>query len=130
MYNGCLYIFGGFNKNKDLHFHDINRYDPVSSTWMKILPKGTPPCARRRQICQVVNDRVFISGGTSPLFPRPPIPISLRLREYDISDNILVNSDLKDHDDLHVLDLSKIFNIFSNYIFDLQRQYNVFLYRA
>jgi len=97
---------------------------------MKILPKGTPPCARRRQICQVVNDRVFISGGTSPLFPRPPIPISLRLREYDISDNILVNSDLKDHDDLHVLDLSKIFNIFSNYIFDLQRQYNVFLYRA
>lgn len=125
VYNGCLYIFGGFNKNKDLHFHDINRYDPVSSTWMKILPKGTPPCARRRQICQVVNDRVFISGGTSPLFPRPAIPS--RLREYDLGD-VMYNVDLKDHDDLHVLDLSKILNFFSNYIFDLQRQYNAFLY--
>ncbi|XP_060844195.1 kelch domain-containing protein 3 [Rhopalosiphum padi] len=102
VYNGFLYIFGGFNKNKDLHFHDINRYDPVSSTWMKILPKGTPPCARRRQICQVVNDRVFISGGTSPLFPTPTIPA--RLREYDLGD-IIYNVDLKDHDDLHVLDL-------------------------
>jgi hypothetical protein len=93
---------------------------------MKILPKGTPPCARRRQICQVVNDRVFISGGTSPLFPTPTIPA--RLREYDLSD-IMYNVDLKDHDDLHVLDLSKIFNFFmTRYIFDLRKQFIVFHY--
>lgn len=109
MYNGHFYIFGGFNKNKDLHFQDINRYDPVSSTWTKILPKGTPPCARRRQICQLVNDRVFISGGTSPIFPKPVI--TTRLREYGLGDQTN-NSFLKDHDDLHVLDLSKILSFF------------------
>lgn len=109
-YNGFLYIFGGFNKNKDLHFQDLNRYDPKSSTWMTILPKGTSPCARRRQICQVVNNRVFISGGTSPLFPKPLMP--LRLRDYDLDGE--ESTQLKDHDDLHVLDLSKIFKF--NYL--------------
>ncbi|XP_008188760.1 kelch domain-containing protein 3 [Acyrthosiphon pisum] len=103
VYNGLFYIFGGFNKNKDLHFQDINRYDPVSSTWMKILPKGTPPCARRRQICQLVNDRIFISGGTSPIFPKPVI--ITRLQDYDLGGPMNVPSNLKDHDDLHVLDL-------------------------
>jgi len=111
VYNGFFYIFGGFNKNKDLHFQDINRYDPVSSTWMKILPKGTPPCARRRQICQLVNNRVYISGGTSPIFPKPAL--TARLREYDVGDQ-LNNINLKDHDDLHVLDLSKFKIIFNN----------------
>lgn len=108
MHNGFFYIFGGFNKNKDLHFQDINRYDPASSTWMKILPKGTPPCARRRQICQLINDRVFISGGTSPIFPKPAV--TARQLEYNHPDPSMINSNLKDHDDLHVLDLSKISN--------------------
>jgi len=100
VYNGFFYIFGGFNKNKDLHFQDINRYDPVSSTWMKILPKGTPPCARRRQICQLVNDRIFISGGTSPIFPKPVIITDPLIQ-------MINNLNLKEHDDLHILDLSK-----------------------
>lgn len=107
MHKGFLYIFGGFNRNLDLHFQDINRYDPESSSWMTIIPKGTSPCARRRQICQVVNDRVFISGGTSPINPKPSIP--LRLLYYDLTEQIL--NQLKDHDDLHVLDLSKIFDL-------------------
>ncbi|XP_029341591.1 kelch domain-containing protein 3-like [Acyrthosiphon pisum] len=55
---------------------------------MKILPKGTPPCARKKQICQLVNDRIFISGGISP--------ISTELVE-SVFKWIL--------DDLHVLDL-------------------------
>jgi len=75
---------------------------------MKILPKGTPPCARRRQICQLVNDRIFISGGTSPIFPKPVI--ITRLQDYDLGGPLNNTSNLKDHDDLHVLDLSKILN--------------------
>ncbi|XP_060860016.1 kelch domain-containing protein 3-like [Metopolophium dirhodum] len=94
--DGFFYIFGGFNKNKDLHFQDIHRYDPVSSTWMKILPKGTPPCARRRQICQLVNDRIFIAGGISPIFPKPVTIMD----QY-----VQFNANLKEHDDLHILDL-------------------------
>jgi hypothetical protein len=92
----------------DIHFQDINRYDPDSSTWSTIVPKGTSPCARRRQICQVVNDRVFISGGTSPVFPKPLLP--LRLQDYDLREQTL--NQLIDHDDLHVLDMSKILVIF------------------
>eukprot|EP00102_Acyrthosiphon_pisum_P022420 XP_016659630.1 PREDICTED: kelch domain-containing protein 3-like [Acyrthosiphon pisum] len=88
VYNGFIYIFGGVNTNKDLYFQDINRFDPVNFTWMKILPKGTPPCARKKQICQLVNDRIFISGGISP--------ISTELVE-SVFKWIL--------DDLHVLDL-------------------------
>lgn len=88
----------------DLHFQDINRYDPKNSTWKTISPQGTSPCARRRQICLVVDDRVFISGGTSPAPTKATLP--LRLLEYDLAQQIL--NQLKDHDDLHVLDLSNI----------------------
>jgi len=101
VHNGYLYIFGGFNRNLDVHFQDLNRYDPETSTWTKILPKGKPPCPRRRQICLLVNNRVFISGGTSPILPNPTI---MRLNTYEESVQNL--NQLKDHDDLHVLDLS------------------------
>lgn len=109
MHKGLLYIFGGFNRIMDLHFQDINQYDPESSTWKTISPQGTSPCARRRQICLVVNDRVFISGGTSPIPSKPTIP--LRLLDYDLREQIF--NQLKDHDDLHVLDLSKIFSTYN-----------------
>lgn len=108
VHNGFLYIFGGFNKNLELHFNDLNRYNPESSTWVNILPNGILPCARRRQICQVVNDRVFLSGGTSPINQkpsRPMMPLDYDPREQN-------NNDFKDHNDLHVLDLSKIFHYY------------------
>lgn len=104
VHDGKMYIFGGFNRNMDLHFKDINRYDPETSTWITILPKGQSPCARRRQICIVINDRIFISGGTSPVSPKATVPV--RHLDYDLDDQ--VSNQLRDHDDLHVLDLSKI----------------------
>lgn len=111
VHNGFLYIFGGFNRNLDLHFQDVNQYNLENSTWKTLLPKGTPPCARRRHICLVVKDKVFISGGTSPT-SRLPIA-SLRLEEYDIDRQAY--SQLKDHDDLHILDLSM--NYLKQYLF-------------
>lgn len=71
-------------------------------------PKGTSPCARRRQICLVVNDQVFISGGTSPVHPKGSLQ-RVRALDYDLS--TYINHQLKDHDDLHVLNLSKICNL-------------------
>lgn len=97
-----MYIFGGYNRNLDVHFKDINRYNPENKTWMTISTKGTSPCARRRQICLVINDRVFISGGTSPIFHKSST--TLRLQEYNLREQML--NELKDHDDLHVLELS------------------------
>ncbi|VVC41558.1 Kelch repeat type 1,Kelch-type beta propeller,Kelch repeat type 2 [Cinara cedri] len=103
VHNGFMYIFGGFNRNLDLHYKDIHRYDPIKSTWLKMNPKGTSPCARRRQICLVVNDQVFISGGTSPNYPKTQLQ-NFRVLNYDFSSHIL--NQLKDHDDLHVLNLN------------------------
>lgn len=104
VYNGFLYIFGGFNRIMDSHYQDINRYDPKTSSWLTILPKGISPCARRRQICLVIKDRVFISGGTSPIF-RTTVPF--RLLDYDLNREEICH--LKDHDDLHVLNMSMKF---------------------
>lgn len=102
VHNGLLYIFGGFNRNMNLHFQDINQYNPENFTWKTILPLGTAPCARRRQICIVINNRVFISGGTSPTLYKPILPP--RMLDYDITHQIY--NQLKDHDDLHILELS------------------------
>lgn len=102
MHNGLLYIFGGFNSTANIHFNDINQYNPETSTWRTISPLGLGPCARRRQICVVINNRVFISGGSSPMTCRPLLPGSLL--DYDI---LPWHGDSQvDHDDLHILELS------------------------
>lgn len=103
VHNGFFYIFGGFNKNLNLHFQDIKRYNPERSSWLTVSPKGISPCARRRQICLVIKDRIFISGGTSPIF-KPIVP--MRLLDYDFGEEM---NYLKDHDDLHILNMSKLF---------------------
>lgn len=36
----------------------------VSFTWKKIEPKGKGPCARRRQCCCIVGDKIVLFGGT------------------------------------------------------------------
>jgi len=101
VHKGFLYVFGGFNKNLNQHFKDINRYDPLTSTWKTISPKGVTPCARRRQVCLIIKNRVFISGGTSPN-PNSFVPLRL-MEEYNLTELSL--NQLEDHDDLHILDL-------------------------
>lgn len=110
VYNGFLYIYGGFAKHfnsfiQDIYLQDLFRYDPESSTWMRLLPKGSTPCSRSGQICQLINDRVYISGGISPLSPESAICLPSSV--YD--PNKLILNPLRALNDLHVLDLSKIF---------------------
>lgn len=59
-----MMIFGGYNGNEDCHFNDLFSFDPVTSVWSQFYPRGTPPCARRRQSCCLNGDRVFLFGGT------------------------------------------------------------------
>jgi len=36
----------------------------ADSRWTIIMPKGHGPCARRRQCCCLVTDRLYVFGGT------------------------------------------------------------------
>ncbi|XP_017477425.1 PREDICTED: kelch domain-containing protein 3 [Rhagoletis zephyria] len=66
IYNGLIYIFGGYNGLLDQHFNDFYTFDPKSNCWNLIKPFGRPPTARRRQVCIVKDTHMFLFGGTSP----------------------------------------------------------------
>ncbi|XP_037499359.1 kelch domain-containing protein 3 isoform X1 [Rhipicephalus sanguineus] len=98
VYNGELYIFGGYNGLLLTHFGDMHKYDPESSCWSQVKIQREGPCARRRQCCCMVGDRLFLFGGTSPT---PNQVARQRMEEFDANDLTLM-----DHSDLHVLDFA------------------------
>lgn len=99
VYNGKLYIFGGYNAQLKSHFNDLDCFDPEERVWRNICIKGSGPCPRRRQCCVLSGDQVYIFGGTSPK------PGCTGVAEIDeISDSAMNN--LRDHCDLYVLDFS------------------------
>lgn len=59
-----MYIFGGYNAIKGDHYNDLYQFDTKTNEWKLFCPLGEPPCNRRRQACILVNDRVFLFGGT------------------------------------------------------------------
>lgn len=59
-----MYIFGGYNAIKGDHYNDLYEYDTKKNEWKLLHPLGESPCNRRRQACILVNDRVFLFGGT------------------------------------------------------------------
>lgn len=64
VYNGLLYIFGGFNGNLDRHFNDLVSFDVARNHWSNVTTHGTSPKARRRQVCLVVGSRLYLFGGS------------------------------------------------------------------
>lgn len=90
VYNDKMYIFGGYNALQRTHFNDLYEFNPESNTWKNLNILGEYPCERRRQSCVVVNNRVFLFGGTSPL---PNFDVSLELEDR-----------LIDHSDMYILD--------------------------
>lgn len=91
VYENCMYIFGGYNGVRGMHFKDIYKFDPGTNKWTLVKVKGKGPCARRRQCCCRIGTKVFLFGGTSPT---------------SSGDNPTEqDSNLMDHSDLHVLDL-------------------------
>uniref|UniRef100_A0A1B6KC59 Kelch domain-containing protein 3 n=1 Tax=Graphocephala atropunctata TaxID=36148 RepID=A0A1B6KC59_9HEMI len=98
VYNGYIYIFGGYNSVRGSHFNDLHRFNPLTFRWQQLSPLGKPPCKRRRQSCVIYNDRMFLFGGTSPI-PGSDIP-----PVADLFPDIDPESRLTDHDDLHILE--------------------------
>lgn len=99
VYNGELYIFGGYNGLLLTHFGDMHKYDPENSSWSQVKIHREGPCARRRQCCCMVGDRLFLFGGTSPTPNQTGS--RQRMEEFDPNDMTLM-----DHSDLHVLDFA------------------------
>ncbi|CAL4067127.1 unnamed protein product [Meganyctiphanes norvegica] len=66
IYDGHLYVFGGYNSKENQHFNDLHRFDPIKQNWEVVHPSGDGPCPRRRQACCVAGSKLFIFGGTRP----------------------------------------------------------------
>ncbi|KAG9472821.1 hypothetical protein GDO78_016755 [Eleutherodactylus coqui] len=90
-YRGELYVFGGYNARLNRHFQDLWRYTPETGRWQRVEVQGKGPCARRRQCCCIVGDKILLFGGTSPS------------QDQDLQDEFY----LMDHSDLYILDFSK-----------------------
>lgn len=85
------------------HFNDLHEFDPLISTWHRVRTLGiSNPVPRRRQCCLIVNDRMYMFGGTSPvlgtIFPN---------HLHQIQDIVGTTTRLNDQNDLYVFDFSR-----------------------
>lgn len=64
MYNKQLYVFGGYNSIMEKHFNDLYCYNPALNRWSVVTARGVPPRPRRRQVCLVIDKRMYLFGGT------------------------------------------------------------------
>ncbi|XP_041352699.1 kelch domain-containing protein 3-like [Gigantopelta aegis] len=97
MYCGMLYVFGGYNGLYDCHYNDVHKFDPEQMRWSCVKVWGQGPCPRRRQCCCMIGEKVYLFGGTSPKSPEA----GTRRNQLP-----LLESDLIDHSDLHILDFA------------------------
>ncbi len=107
-YDGKLYIFGGYNNVMGFHFNDLHEFNPLTSIWRRIRTYGIAnPVPRRRQCCLVINHRMYMFGGTSPI-STPTFPSHLN----EIQDADGIRTQLYDQSDLYVFDFGKKFSFF------------------
>ncbi|XP_028969148.1 kelch domain-containing protein 3 [Galendromus occidentalis] len=109
VYNGELYIFGGYESNKKLHYGNMYCFNPKTEVWREFpinVGRTGPPRARRRHASIIAGSRLFIFGGTSPMndLERAAYLKSEKSTETDCLQDL--KDFLTDHDDLHVLDFS------------------------
>lgn len=64
VYRGKLYMFGGYNSLMDRHFNELYSFDPDTNVWQVMKTVGVPPQPRRRQVCLVLGQRMYLFGGT------------------------------------------------------------------
>lgn len=111
VYDNKMFIFGGYNAVKGDHYNDLHEFDTKNNEWRLVHPIGEPPCKRRRQACILVNDRVFLFGGTRLVGKSVQhdvllicfllvSPLSSQINEQrEQSDDKLI-----DHSDMYILD--------------------------
>ncbi|XP_077496555.1 kelch domain-containing protein 3-like [Amblyomma americanum] len=70
VYDGELYICGGYSGRLGTCFADMHKYDLEKSCWTEVKPSGLGPSARYSHGCCALGQRVFVFGGHGP----PPNP--------------------------------------------------------
>ncbi|GFT43602.1 kelch domain-containing protein 3 [Trichonephila clavipes] len=74
------------------HMNDTFRYNPVSHVWTEMKVQGKPPFPRRRHCSVVVEDILYLFGGSSPK------------NDNDLGTFYSEECYLREHSDLYVLD--------------------------
>ncbi|CAF3229509.1 unnamed protein product [Rotaria sp. Silwood2] len=102
VHDGKLYIFGGYNNVIGKHFNDLYEFNPLTLLWHCIKVHGIEnPVPRRRQCCLIIDNRMYMFGGTSPI----SISRSTNINNRDeIEDIEILRTTLYDQSDLYVLD--------------------------
>ncbi|CAK1546692.1 unnamed protein product [Leptosia nina] len=109
IYNDFMYIFGGYNEKTKVHYNDVYRFSLKRNYWEPVKIGGTPPSKRRRQVCILKEDKVYLFGGTSP--GKHP------LNPDDSSDDD--DEKLLDNNDLHILDYNPTLKVLCiNYVLE------------
>ncbi|MCP9262078.1 hypothetical protein DINM_005374 [Dirofilaria immitis] len=68
VYRGMMYIFGGYQHSRRQHLNTLHEFNPETSRWRLLQQYGLCPRMPRQRHCSVVvNDRVFLFGGLTPL---------------------------------------------------------------
>ncbi|XP_072939267.1 kelch domain-containing protein 3 [Epargyreus clarus] len=89
-----MYIFGGFNGNTKTHFNDVYRYSISKNFWEHVKVDGVVPCKRRRQACLLLEDKVYMFGGTSPCMATPNNQLTDSDGDGEGTEILMDNSDL------------------------------------
>jgi N-acetylneuraminic acid mutarotase len=85
-----------------LHFNDLHEFNPLTSSWRRIRTLGIAnPVPRRRQCCLVIDNRMYMFGGTSPISTQ-----TFANHQNDIQDIDGFRARLYDQSDLYVFDFS------------------------
>uniref|UniRef100_A0A915Q3Y3 Kelch domain-containing protein 10 n=1 Tax=Setaria digitata TaxID=48799 RepID=A0A915Q3Y3_9BILA len=68
VYNDKMYIFGGYQHTRRQHLNTLHEFNPETSRWRYLELNGLRcPIARQRHCAVVVNNRVFLFGGLTPV---------------------------------------------------------------
>lgn len=138
-YKNRLIMFGGFQENLKKHFNDLFEFDCDKLEWKQLNPFGLVPCPRRRHACSIIDDRMFIFGGTGPKHtsPRPAATnllgslnnyienIEPVLQLFAINLNRQINNDALNVNENQNNNLVNLFRNINNILADIGRQVRV-----
>ncbi|XP_077497495.1 kelch domain-containing protein 3-like [Amblyomma americanum] len=67
VYDGELYIFGGYSHKRKTFVAEIYKYQPKNSRWSQVTPRRPgPPVGMHLPVWCVIDKRVFVFGDTRP----------------------------------------------------------------
>ncbi|XP_077497478.1 kelch domain-containing protein 3-like [Amblyomma americanum] len=67
VYKEELYIFGGLSLSQGTYCADMHKYDPETSCWTEVRPRGLGPSPGSSRGYFTTGERVFVFGGVDPV---------------------------------------------------------------